>query len=611
MVRAIWDSICASQGLEQRIKQCKTRFRRIDEKNWEPVASSSAPDAAAAVRNFLDSLRGQSGLAGGQQQQGADKPYPYLNHLLPTSITVPMIDSAPEEFTDALISYLPPAVVVLASGSSDSVDGKSDPSAAAVEAAKASLSLGDKRTLLKKVVRSPQFNQALASLTMAIRDGGLPSIADALGVKVQDGGYLRGSGMPLGGGQAVEAFVEGVKKTVEEEQNSDSAPLDTQRIVIMDLSFPTDPREFDSDDRISFSKLDNKFIAVHDDGNEYEFDAELKRWVLTDDEPLEPEPFDDAHQGFGDPSAYGAEDGGSRKRKNGSSHDSETPEASRPARPKKQKAPPQPKQNTAVYVTGLPADTTVEEVHELFSRKGGVIAEEIDSGAPRIKLYNDSEGNFKGDALIVFFKPQSVEMAIMLLDDTDFRITASGTREGRIRVQAADSSYKKVKYDQDGGGAADKGNGGAERKPHQKNDRDRQKIIKKTQKLDAKLADWDDDIPYAGQAESTSKWDKLVILRHMFTLEELEEDPAALLEIKEDIREECAKLGTVTNVVLFDQEPEGIVSVKFKEAESALACIKLMHGRSFDGRTVEAFLATGKEKFKKSKEEQNDAEDSD
>ncbi|KAJ4314326.1 hypothetical protein N0V84_008970 [Fusarium piperis] len=181
------------------------------------AASSSAPDAAAAVRNFLESLRGQSGIPGGQQQRGGDKAYPYLNHLLPTSITVPMIDSATEEFADTLISYLPPTIVVLASGSSD-VDAKSDPSAAAVEAAKASLSLDDKRSLLKKVLRSPQFNQALASLTMAIRDGGLPSIADALGVKVQDGGYLRGSGMPMGGGQAVEAFVEGVKKTVEEEK---------------------------------------------------------------------------------------------------------------------------------------------------------------------------------------------------------------------------------------------------------------------------------------------------------------------------------------------------------------------------------------------------------
>lgn len=129
-----------------------------------------------------------------------------------------MVDSAPEEFTDALISLLPPTVIVLASGSTDSVDGKLEPSASAVEDAKVSLSLDDKRTLLKKVLRSPQFNQALASLTMAIRDGGLPSIADALGVKVQDGGYLRGSGMPLGGGQAIEAFVNGVKKTVEDEK---------------------------------------------------------------------------------------------------------------------------------------------------------------------------------------------------------------------------------------------------------------------------------------------------------------------------------------------------------------------------------------------------------
>jgi hypothetical protein len=129
-----------------------------------------------------------------------------------------MVDSATEEFTDTLISLLPPTVIVLASGSTGSVDGKLEPSASAVEDAKASLSLDNKRTLLKKVLRSPQFNQALASLTMAIRDGGLPSIADALGVKVQDGGYLRGSGMPLGGGQAIEAFVNGVKKTVEDEK---------------------------------------------------------------------------------------------------------------------------------------------------------------------------------------------------------------------------------------------------------------------------------------------------------------------------------------------------------------------------------------------------------
>ena len=37
----------------------------------------------------------------------------------------------------------------------------------------------------------------------------------------------------------------------------------------------------------------------------------------------------------------------------------------------------------------------------------------------------------------------------------------------------------------------------------------------------SKLADWDDDDPSA-MAETTSRFDKVVILKHMFTLKELE-----------------------------------------------------------------------------------------
>lgn len=51
-------------------------------------------------------------------------------------------------------------------------------------------------------------------------------------------------------------------------------------------SFPTDPAEFDADDRISYSKLDNKFLLVQDDGTEFEFDEALKRWVSLLDEAL-------------------------------------------------------------------------------------------------------------------------------------------------------------------------------------------------------------------------------------------------------------------------------------------------------------------------------------
>lgn len=43
--------------------------------------------------------------------------------------------------------------------------------------------------------------------------------------------------------------------------------------------FPQDPAEFDSDPRISFSMLDNKFILETDDGQEFEYDTGIKRWV--------------------------------------------------------------------------------------------------------------------------------------------------------------------------------------------------------------------------------------------------------------------------------------------------------------------------------------------
>lgn len=180
-----------------------------------------APDAAAAVRNFLNSLN-----PGGQQQQqqqsGEGKAYPLLSDLLEAPTTVPMVRSAEESYVDSLLYFLPPSVLVLAqqgegpaSGDDDSSSG-AEPGADSAAAAIAAMSLGQKKALLEKVLRSPQFHQSLTSLTMALRDGGLPSIAEALGVKVENGGYMRGGSMPLGGGDAVEAFVEGVKKSVQE-----------------------------------------------------------------------------------------------------------------------------------------------------------------------------------------------------------------------------------------------------------------------------------------------------------------------------------------------------------------------------------------------------------
>ncbi len=43
--------------------------------------------------------------------------------------------------------------------------------------------------------------------------------------------------------------------------------------------FPQSPSAFDSDPRISFSKLDNKYVLETEDGEEFEYVEALKRWA--------------------------------------------------------------------------------------------------------------------------------------------------------------------------------------------------------------------------------------------------------------------------------------------------------------------------------------------
>ena len=101
----------------------------------------------------------------------------------------------------------------------------------------------------------------------------------------------------------------------------------------------------------------------------------------------------------------------------------------------------------------------------------------------------------------------------------------------------------------------------------------------------SRLADWDDDDPQA-IPETSNRWDKVVVLKHMFTPKELIAEPEALLDIKDDVREECEKLGTVTSVILYDKEEDGTVTVRFSDAMAAAEAVKVFNGRIFDGRAV-------------------------
>lgn len=93
--------------------------------------------------------------------------------------------------------------------------------------------------------------------------------------------------------------------------------------------------------------------------------------------------------------------------------------------------------NTAVYVSHLPLDATVDEIAERFG-KFGVIMED-DEGGPKIKMYADEHGSFNGDALVVYFMEDSVSLAVNLLDDAELRLGDPGTV---MRVRRGEFGHK-------------------------------------------------------------------------------------------------------------------------------------------------------------------------
>lgn len=118
-----------------------------------------------------------------------------------------------------------------------------------------------------------------------------------------------------------------------------------------------------------------------------------------------------------------------------------------------------------------------------------------------------------------------------------------------------------------------------------------------------KLAEWsddDEDVTTKTFAPPTNKYSKIVLVRHAFTLDLLKSDLDAYGDIKEDMEEEAATFGEITNVVLYDREPDGILSVKFKEADAAEKFKERIHGRNYDGRKLVAEIAIERPKFKKS-----------
>ncbi|KIM40155.1 hypothetical protein M413DRAFT_73499 [Hebeloma cylindrosporum] len=353
---------------------------------------------------------------------------------------------------------------------------------------------------------------------------------------------------------------------------------------------------FADDPRIYFSKTSNTWRLEQDDGTELEYDATKSSWVpLVDEDLISRQQAAYSVAGVDEEApAAPVLKRENKKRKAEEDYTSAGPanqaaiSIKRGKNEKKEKPPTERKsKNTAVYVTGLPADTELEEIVELFSKCG--VIEEDENGDPKVKMYAREDGSFSGEALVVYFKEDSVTLALTILEDAELRLGQPSTT---MTVSKADFAHKAH------------ASSTQESKPRKT--MDKKKITKRIGKMQRRLEDWGDDDGFGPMPDPTddstvaNKNSRVVVLKHMFTLEDLEKDATLLLDLKEDVREECSSLGEVTNVVLYDKEKDGVMTVKFRDPLCAQACILKMNGRFFDGRRVQAELFTGKQRFKRS-----------
>jgi RNA-binding proteins (RRM domain) len=244
-----------------------------------------------------------------------------------------------------------------------------------------------------------------------------------------------------------------------------------------------------------------------------------------------------------------------------------------------------------IYVTNLPLDTTEEEVAEFF-KKVGVLELNPETQKPRVKLYREKNGSssgggggrLKGDASICYARPESVDLALNILDDAPFRtVDENGKYIGNVhKIQV-----QRAKFEQHG----EEYKEGNVRKVS-----DKKRKVARLAKLQA--VGWDDG--ENGRITGGLKGLRIIVLKNVFDAaalkrvgDEAKEDEF-LKNLETDLRKACDEFGTVEKITIFYKgRIDGVVIVKFTQPTAAGDAIAALNGKELRGKTMEVVYWDG------------------
>eukprot|EP01041_Mallomonas_annulata_P008436 gene8436-17395_t len=247
----------------------------------------------------------------------------------------------------------------------------------------------------------------------------------------------------------------------------------------------------------------------------------------------------------------------------------------------------------SVYITGLPTDITDEEIEILFTRQGK---------PKKIKLYTNTDGSKKGDALVTFTKSECVTSACQQFNGRDIG-------EGCVlTVTPADFSYKTQSQTQSSGGSSSQttisdhnmlsntSSTSTSSSTYLHSVKMSADEISSQQQQQQQPFQQQRDAYTSSASTSTSSYSALLPPEYLLQECCIHGKVIRIMSLEGS---SCSSSTTTTSnndSNIGDQlSLEGTIAITFENIEAARRCASSLHGRWFDARQLEAQVVTREE----------------